>query len=162
MNANLSGPRVSIVSLNLEEIKSSASSQVASLKPSASRINGFVRRSPEFTKSQPNLPLTHVEIWFAGASGLGSTFSTSRPFVHTSKEHPTPQYVQTVLVFLILSLRISASTSEMAISGVYPVSTAFVTSTAGRNASLSIPVKKPASPTMPTSIIALHGHTVEQ
>ena len=162
MNARRSAPRFSFVSLNFLTISSYASSHVDSLNSLPSRINGLVKRSPELTKSQPNLPLTHVEIWLAGASELGSTLRTSRPFVHTSNEHPTPQYVHTVFVFLMRSSRISASTSEIAINGVYPVSTDLVNSTAGRKASLNIPVRKPASPSIFTSIIALHGQTVEQ
>ena len=38
-------------------------------------------------------------------------------FVHTSNEHPTPQYVHTVFVLLIRSLRISDSESESANKG---------------------------------------------
>src|SRR5699024_2273058 len=127
-----------------------------------SRISGFVRRSSLFTKSQPNLPLTQVDTPFAGASSCGSIFRISRSFVHTSNEQPTPQYVQTVFVFLIRSSRIVASTSETAMSEPYPVSIFFVMSTIGRNVSSAMPVRKPASPTMPTFITALHGQTVEQ
>src|SRR5699024_11774495 len=64
------------------------------------RINGFVKRSSALIKSQPNFPFTHVEIAFTGPS-LGSILRTSRPFVHTSKEQPTPQKVQTVFVFFV-------------------------------------------------------------
>ena len=41
-------------------------------------------------------------------------------FVQTSNEQPTPQYVHTVLVLFIRSLRISDSESESANNGPYP------------------------------------------
>src|SRR5699024_12530382 len=91
MNASASAPFCAIFSLNLSSIKFNASSHSASLNESPSRISGFSRRSSLLTKSQPNLPLTQVETPFAGASTDGSTFNISRSFVHTSKEHPTPQ-----------------------------------------------------------------------
>lgn len=61
-------------------------------------MSGFVIRSSELTKSQPNFPLTQVEIAFTGPSE-GCTFKIFRPFVQTSNEQPTPQKVQTVFVF---------------------------------------------------------------
>lgn len=61
-------------------------------------MSGFVIRSSELIKSQPNFPLTHVEIAFTGPSE-GCTFKILRPFVQTSNEQPTPQKVHTVFVF---------------------------------------------------------------
>ena len=55
----------------------------------------------------------------------------SLPFVHISKLQPTPQYVHTVFVFLILSSRID-SISDMAKIDPYPVSTPFVMSIIGK------------------------------
>ena len=63
-------------------------------------MSGFVIRSSELTKSQPNFPLTHVEIAFTGPSE-GCTFKILRPFVQTSNEQPTPQKVQTVLFLCV-------------------------------------------------------------
>lgn len=48
-------------------------------------MSGFVIRSSELIKSQPNFPLTHVEIAFTGPSE-GCTFKILRPFVQTSNE----------------------------------------------------------------------------
>ncbi|MCY1452154.1 hypothetical protein D9M71_690570 [compost metagenome] len=76
-------------------------------------MSGFVIRSSELIKSQPNFPLTHVEIAFTGPSE-GCTFKILRPFVQTSNEQPTPQKVHTVFVFLVRLLRMAASTSETA------------------------------------------------
>src|SRR5699024_1153868 len=105
INPKASGPFSSTFSLNLEVIKSYASSHVDSTNSSPLRIKVLVRRSSLFTKSQPNLLFTQVEIPFAGASFLVSILRMSRPFVHTSNEQPTPQNVHTVLVFLIRSSR---------------------------------------------------------
>ena len=162
MKARESGPFSFLISVNLLVIKFSASSHSASRKASPSLINGLVSLSSLFTKSQPNLPFTQVEIPFAGASACGSTFNIFLSFVHTSKLQPTPQYVQTVFVFLIFASRMADSISEMAKIDPYPVSTFLVISIIGLRVCLAMPVKKPASPSIPFSIIALHGQTVEQ
>jgi len=55
----LSAPFLLFISLNLPAIKSSASSQEASLSspPFLSRMSGFFNRSGESTKSNPKRPL---------------------------------------------------------------------------------------------------------
>lgn len=102
MNPTEPLPYVSLIAPNLLATKSRASSQDDSTKAPFLRIKGFVIRSSELTKSQPNFPLTHVEIALTGASETGWIFKISRPFVHTSKEQPTPQNVHTVFVFSFL------------------------------------------------------------
>src|SRR5699024_6013869 len=93
-----------------------ASSQPTSSKESPFRINGYCRRSSKLTYSQPNIPLTQVEIPFAGESCCGSRVSTFRSFFHTSLLHPARQYVQTVFVFSSRSSLIAAYISDAAIS----------------------------------------------
>src|SRR5260370_27679808 len=103
-NASESGPFFALISANLRATRSRASSHEASRNLPPSRISGFVSRSGLFTKSQPNFPLTQVEMPFVGPS-KGSTFKMWRSFVQTSKLHPTPQYVQTVFVRRIRNSR---------------------------------------------------------
>src|ERR1700751_547784 len=116
-----SGPWVFFNSISLVPIRSSASSQVALRNRSPSRISGAVSRSLSFTKSQPNLPLTQVEIPLVGPSS-GSTFRMWRSLDQTSKLQPTPQYVQTVLARGIADSRISSSPSETLKIEPYPIS----------------------------------------
>src|SRR4051794_22190907 len=138
----------------------SASSQVDSTKIPFLRINGLVKRSSLFIKSQPNFPLIQVEIALTGASETGWIFNILRSFVQTSKEHPTPQNVQTVFVFFVLVSRIADSTSEMAIMPLYPGSMSLTRSIIGDRISSFSPVMNPASPSIDFSISALQGHAV--
>src|SRR5690625_770608 len=96
----------------------------------------------------------------AGDSCCGSIFKIFRSFVHTSNVQPTPQYVHTVFVFLILSSRIAASVSDIANKGPLLFSTFFVKSIIERNKLGSWSVINPASPIIDVSINALHGQTV--
>ncbi len=93
------------------------------------RFSGLRSRSDEFTKSHPNLPLTHVEMPLAGPCS-GSIFRMCRSRVQMSKLQPTPQYTHTVLVRFTRCFRISASMVEIARIAGYPVdgSTPFTTS----------------------------------
>src|SRR5699024_12689352 len=109
-------------------------------------------------KSLPNFPSTPVEIAFTGPS-LGSTLRISRPSVHTSKEQPTPQKVQTVFVFFVRVSRIAASISDTAKIPLYPGSTHLTRSIIGSNTSGSIPVINPALPNIDSSFYAFHGQT---
>src|SRR3954447_8433404 len=138
----------------------SASSQVDSTKIPFLRINGLVKRSSLFIKSQPNFPLIQVEIALTGASEVGWTFKIFRSFVQISKEHPTPQNVQTVFVFFVLVSRIADSISEIARIPLYPGSTFLTISIIGFNKSSSSPDINPASPNMDFSIKALQGQIV--
>lgn len=61
-------PCCCLIEPNLDEIKSSASSQLDSTNCPFLRIRGLVNRFSEFTKSQPNFPLTQVEIALTGPS----------------------------------------------------------------------------------------------
>ena len=117
-------------------------------------------RSSLLTKSQPNLPFTQVEIWFAGASDTGWILRILRSFVHTSNEQPTPQNVQTVFVFFVRVSRIVASASEIAKMPLYPGSTSLTKSINGVMMGSGIAVIKPASPSIDVSINALHGQAV--
>src|SRR5713226_3146923 len=110
-NASESGPFLALMSAKLRATRSRASSHDASRNVSPSRIRGFVRRSGLFTKSQPNFPLTHVEMPFVGPS-KGATFRMWRSFVQMLKLHPTPQYVQTVFVRRMRDSRMCDSASE--------------------------------------------------
>src|SRR5699024_3609618 len=114
--------------------------------------------SSALIKSQPNFPFTHVEIAFTVPS-LGSTLRISRPFVHTSKEQPTPQKVQTVFVFFVLVSLIVASISDTAKIPLYPGSIHLTRSIIGSNTSGFIPVISPALPNIDFSISALQGQT---
>src|ERR1035438_1851933 len=111
MNASESGPVAALISENLRATRDSASSQEASRNLSPSRMSGLVRRSLLFTYSQPNLPLMQVETPLAAPSA-GSTFRIWRSLVQISKLQPTPQYVQTVLVFSMRDSRMCDSISE--------------------------------------------------
>src|SRR5699024_12094236 len=84
INPKASGPFSSTFSLNLEVIKSYASSHVDSTNSSPLRIKGLVRRSSLFTKSQPNLPFTQVEFLFACVSFFVLIFRLSTYFLYTS------------------------------------------------------------------------------
>src|SRR6202040_2012059 len=106
-----SGPLDALIADSRRAISDSASSQLAGRKVSPSRINGVVRRSGLFTKSQPNFPFTHVEIPLAGPCS-GATLRMWRSLVQMSKLQPTPQYVQTVLVLRMRCSRIASSASE--------------------------------------------------
>src|SRR5579871_4492067 len=100
MKASESGPVAAFISENLRATNVSASSHVASRNPFASRMSGLLRRSALLICPQLNLPLMHVETPLAAPSN-GSTLRIWRSLVHTSKLQPTPQYVQTVLVFFM-------------------------------------------------------------
>src|ERR1700720_3365053 len=83
-----------------------------------------------------------------------------RSFVQTSNVQPTPQKVHTVFVFLILVLRMAASTSEMAKILLYPGSTSLTRLIIGVRMSSFIAVINPAWPSIDFSIRALQGQTV--
>src|SRR5690606_36540913 len=153
-------PFCSLIVLNFEATKSSASSQVASTNSPFLRMRGVVMRSSLLTKSQPNLPFTQVEMALAGASETGWIFRISRSLVQISNEQPTPQNVQTVLVFFVRVSRIVASASDTAMMPLYPGSTSFTKSIIGCRIFSGMPVMKPASPSIDVSINALHGQAV--
>ena len=94
----------------------------------------------------------------------GSTFRMCRSSVHTSNEQPTPQYVQTVLVFLMYRSRAADSISLTFMMGLRPAlaSTPLTTSMAASQTGSGMPVNRPASPIMEFSIRALQGQTVTQ
>ncbi|CJB81602.1 Uncharacterised protein [Streptococcus pneumoniae] len=153
-------PYSSLIAPNLFATTFNASSHVDSTNVPFLRIKGFVIRSLEFTKSQPNFPLTQVEIALTGASEEGCTLRILRPFVHTSNEHPTPQNVHTVFVFFVRVSRMAASTSDTAKIPLYPGSTSLIKSTIGSRISGFNPVINPASPSIVFSIKALQGQIV--
>src|SRR5258708_37047236 len=126
-------------------------------------MSGDVKRSALLTKSQPNLPLTHVEMPLAGPCS-GATFRICRSFVQTSKLHPTPQYVQTVLVRRMREVRIADSASETLRIAPKPASgsTSFTTSIMPASAFFGSAEKNPACPSIDFSIKALQGQTVTQ
>ncbi len=127
-------------------------------------MRGDVILSLLLTKSQPNFPLMHVDIPFAGDSGWGCTFSISLPLVHISNEQPTPQYVQTVLVFFIRDFLILDSELLMAIIGLMVVSGSMdlTASIILSFVSPGMPVMNPDLPSMDFSMRAFTGHTVTQ
>src|ERR1700691_5574290 len=121
MKASESGPLAALISVNLRATNDNASSHEASRKVSPSRMSGLVRRSWLLMCPQLNFPLMQVETPLAAPS-RGSTFRIWRSFVQTSKLQPTPQYVQTVLVFLVRDSRMCDSISETCIMEPYPIS----------------------------------------